>query len=185
MVLFCKGDTRLLQEPCVSLVGSRLISPRNRRFAQRIGKLAAREGFVLVSGNACGADQAAQDACLGAGGRVISFVPDALRTHPPRENLLYISDEGYDVPFSAERALRRNHYIHALSERTFVAQCGEKRGGTWSGTNDNLRRKLSQVYMLQDNSEGAIALNQSGAVFVPENLSSIAELSPRQLSIFD
>ena len=92
--------------------------------------MAAREGFTLVSGGASGADTAAQEACLAAGGTVICFVPDELSRYAPRKNLLYCSADGYDLSFSASRALRRNHFIHALGEKVFVAQCPGTSGGT-------------------------------------------------------
>ncbi len=184
-VLFCKGDRSLLQRPCIALVGSRLIFERGGRFAQRIGELAAKEGYVLVSGNAAGADRMAQEACLKAGGSVISVVPDALWDCPERERQLFLCDEGYDCAFTAGRALRRNHLIHALAEKVFVAQCPRPSGGTWSGTEDNLSRGLSPVYVLDDGSDGAAALLQLGAIPVTDSVSSIREQQLLQLSIFD
>ena len=77
-VLFCRGDAALLQTRCVALVGSRSIAGEALEFARRIGALCAEEGFTLVSGDAAGADRAAQDACLRRDGCVVSFVPDAL-----------------------------------------------------------------------------------------------------------
>lgn len=184
-VLFCRGDVSLLTRRCIALVGARAISPRGRAFAEHIGTLAAREGFTLVSGGAAGADSAAQNACLHAGGSVVCFVPDALRCYPERERVLYCADEGYELPFSSARALRRNHFIHALGEKAFVAQCEAHRGGSWSGAADNLRRGLSPVFVLDDGSEGAGALEKLGAQRVPDRPSSLAELRPAQLSIFD
>ena len=142
-VLFCKGDVSLLKQRCIALVGSRRLFARGSAFAAHIGTLAAKEGFTLVSGGAVGADIIAQEACLRAGGSVICFVPDALKRYPMRDHLLFCSDEGYELAFSSARALRRNLYIHALGEKTFVAQCPQCRGGTWAGTRENLRRGLS------------------------------------------
>lgn len=184
-VLFCKGDLELLNTTCVSLVGSRLLSPRGRAFAERIGVMAAEEGYTLVSGGANGADSAAQEACLRAGGYVICYVPDELQKHPYRNHVLYCSAEGYDVPFSANRAFQRNRFIHAHGQKTFVAQCPACSGGTWSGSCENLRRKLSEVFMLHDGSEGAAALVELGANYVEDDFPSIGDLLSYQLSIFD
>lgn len=184
-VLFCKGDVSLLQTRCIALVGARDLPERNRRFAEHIGRLAAQEGFTLVSGGAVGADIAAQNACLAAGGRVICFVPDALKRYKLRENVLYCSDEGWEFAFSAARALRRNRYIHALGEKVFVARCNIPKGGTWSGTSYNLQHRLSEVYILEDDAEGTKVLSSMGAVTVSEDVPSIRDLLPTQLSIFD
>lgn len=184
-VIFCRGDVSLFRLPCMALVGSRQLLPRGARFARRVGELAAREGYVLVSGNALGADRVAQEACLACGGQVISVLPDALESHLPRKGQLLICDEGYDCGFTAQRALRRNHLIHALGEKTFVAQCPECSGGTWSGAEDNLRRGLSPVFVLRDGSRGVQALVRAGACEVDDELASLRQLQPKQLSIFD
>ena len=183
--LFCKGDVSLLQKEAICVVGSRLLAERGAAFARYVGNLAAKEGYVLISGNAAGADRTAQDACLQAGGSVISVVPDALERCKMRENQLFICDEGYEFAFSTARALRRNHLIHALGEKVFVAQCLEARGGTWAGTSDNLKRGLSAVYVLDDGSEGMRALRGLGAAYVGDFIPSLRALQNPQLSIFD
>lgn len=184
-VLFCKGAVSLLQTRCIALVGSRRIDAQGSAFAAHIGTLAAKEGFTLVSGGAVGADSIAQEACLRAGGRVICFVPDAVVRYPMRENVLYCSDEGYEFVFSSARALRRNLFIHALGEKVFVAQCPQCRGGTWAGTKENLRRGLSEVYVLRDASEGVAALTALGAVLLDGFPPELCSLTPSQLSIFN
>ena len=133
-VLWARGDLSLLNTPAVALVGSRDLRPPNEAFAKEVGEQAARQGFVLISGNARGADRTAQDSCLAAGGQVISVVADALSEKTEQENVLYLSEEDYDQAFSAQRALRRNRVIHALGEVTLVAQSDLGIGGTWSGT---------------------------------------------------
>lgn len=183
--LFCKGELSLLNTRCVALVGSRRLYERGSAFAAHIGALAAKEGLTLVSGGAVGADRIAQEACLRAGGSVICFIPDAPTRYPVRKNLLLCSDEGYELDFSSTRALRRNLYIHALGEKTFVAQCPLCRGGTWSGTRENLRRGLSEVYALHDGSEGIAALAMLGAVLLDEFPVELSGLTPSELSIFN
>lgn len=161
--LWLKGDASLLMQPAVALVGSRELREENRAFAQEVGRQAALQGYVLVSGNARGADRCAQESCLAAGGRVISVVADELYKHPRQENVLFVSEDGFDEAFSAIRALSRNRVIHALGVKTFVAQCGLKKGGTWSGTEKNLRKGWSDVYCFRDGSEAMTQLQQRGA----------------------
>ena len=91
--LWAKGDLTLLNAPAIALVGSRELLPENHAFAQAVGRHAAEQGLTLVSGNARGADRAAQDACLAAGGSVISIVADELWKHRPAEKVLYLSEE--------------------------------------------------------------------------------------------
>jgi predicted Rossmann fold nucleotide-binding protein DprA/Smf involved in DNA uptake len=161
--LWAKGDLSILEMPKVSLVGSRVLQQENREFAAEAGRQAAEQGFALVSGNAKGADQMAQEACLDAGGCVISVVADELDRKEPRERMLYLSEEDFDAPFSAIRALSRNRVIHSLGQMTFVAQSGYETGGTWDGTVKNLRFGWSPVYVYADGSPAQCVLADMGA----------------------
>ncbi len=162
--LWIKGDPELMSMPAVALVGSRDIFPDNQRFAAEVGRQAARQGYVLISGNARGADTIAQTSCLREGGKVISIVADSLWKHPVRENVLYISEDGFDLSFHAHRALSRNRLIHCMGLYTFVAQTDLGRGGTWDGTLRNLKAGWSPVFCYQDGSRASQELQQMGAV---------------------
>ena len=181
--LWARGDLSLLQEPCVALVGSRELQEENRKFAAEVGRQAALQGYVLVSGNARGADRTAQDSCLAHGGKVISVVADELWKQPIRENVLYLSEDDYEEGFSAQRALSRNRIIHAMGLKTFVAQASLKIGGTWDGTVKNLRFGWSPVYGFQDGSEAMELLIQMGLWPVKmEDLRSFYDLSQSDMN---
>lgn len=184
--LWAKGDISILDTPTVSLVGSRELSSANRDFAQEVGRQAAQQGFTLVSGNARGADQTAQEACLDAGGKVISIVADSLDAHPVRENVLYLSEDGFDLDFSTARALSRNRVIHALSPLTLVAQCAMETGGTWDGTTKNLRHSWSRVCCFNDGSIAARELECRGAQLIGiVQLSELSELRQNEQNLID
>ncbi|MBQ5773291.1 MAG: hypothetical protein IIW09_00420 [Acetobacter sp.] len=70
---------------------------------------------------------------------------DELWKHSPGETMLFLSEEDYDSPFSAQRALSRNRCIHTLGRMVFVAQSGMEKGGTWDGTAKNLQFGWSPV----------------------------------------
>ena len=178
-VLWAKGDLTLLNTPAIALVGSRDLRFANREFAKEVGRQAAKQDLILVSGNARGADITAQEACLEAGGKVISVVADALEAHRTKENVLYLSEDIYDGEFSAQRALSRNRVIHCLGIKTFVAQCSLGKGGTWDGTTKNLQKGWSGVFCFDDKGQAAIELNQLGAKLINiSQLSDIAALQP-------
>lgn len=184
-VLWLWGNTSLLRTPCISLVGSRNAAKPNLAFARAVGEAAARHGFTLVSGGARGVDQAGQDACLRAGGNVICVLPDSFHRHcPPGERLLYLCEDSFDLPFSARRALSRNHIIHILGSSVFVAQCGT-RGGTWDGTSTNLRSGWRPVYLYWDGSAAADTLLSMGAeVATPQILSALCTHPAPQITLF-
>ena len=161
--IWAKGDPEMFRDSLISLVGSRDLCPANGEFAREAGRQAALQGHTLVSGNARGADRTAQDACLQAGGSVISIVADSLEKHPVRERVLYLSEEDFDGEFSAQRALSRNRCIHALGEKTLVAQSSYQHGGTWDGTVKNLRFGWSPVFCYDDGTPAAKLLCQMGA----------------------
>lgn len=181
--LWAKGNIALLNTTAISLVGSRELRPENRSFAEAVGRFAAAQGLTLVSGNARGADRAAQQACLEAGGNVISIVADELMKHEISENILYLSEDGFAEPFSATRALSRNRCIHALGQMVFVAQVDLKKGGTWQGTAANLRHNWSPVLCFRDGSEAGFALEQLGAYLI--GTEEIPDFHfPEQMTIF-
>ncbi len=185
-VLWCKGNLSLLAQPKLALVGSREIRPANSQFAAEVGRQAARQGYVLVSGNARGADRIAQEACLAAGGSVIVVVADELMKQPETSRVLYLSEEDFDLIFTAQRALSRNRVIHALGEKTIVAQSEYEKGGTWDGTVKNLRFGWSSVFCFRDGSASAEQLCRMGATEISlEALQDLSGLQADAAGFFD
>lgn len=185
-VLWAKGDLSLLNMPKIALVGSRDLREENRIFAENVGRQAALQGYTLVSGNARGADSVAQECCLESGGSVICVVADELEKHPAQQDVLYLSEDGFDIVFSPHRALQRNRIIHSLGSSTFVAQCGLKRGGTWDGTEKNLQNCWSNVFCFRDGSNASKELEQLGAVLIDmQQLQNISALQPNTINFID
>lgn len=183
--LWMKGNVSLLNTPAIALVGSRDLREPNWEFAEEVGRQAAKQGLTLVSGNARGADRTAQNACLASGGRVISVVADELAKQPFRENVLYVSEEDFDEPFSSQRALSRNRVIHALGRMVFVAQSDLGKGGTWDGTVKNLRFGWSPVACYWDGSEVAAQLEEMGAYLIDKtDVQDFGTLPEHDISFF-
>ena len=183
-VLWFDGNLDLLQRTGLSLVGSRELRPENRAFAQAAGLQMARQGYVLVSGGARGADAAAQASCLTGGGQVVSVLAGPL-TGASHRNLLLCCEDSFDLPFSPARALSRNRLIHILGEKTLVAQAAFGSGGTWAGATENLRRGWSPVFCFTDGSPGAKALLERGATGVTiSQLTDFSSLQPAQTVFF-
>lgn len=184
--LWYKGDPVLLEKPAVALVGSRDLKPENQDFAWEVGRQAAQQGFTLISGNARGSDRVAQQSCLDHGGTVISVVADRLEKCPVQHSILFLAEDGFDLDFSAPRALLRNRIIHALAQKVFVAQIRAGKGGTWDGSIRNLRHGWSPVFCYDDNSPGFQELVQMGAVPVTRNsLADISSLKSNSMRFID
>ena len=181
--IWYKGNVSLLEQPAIALVGSRQLTASGGEFARLAGQQAAIQGYVLISGNARGADQTAQDACLDAGGAVICVIADELNQHSPSENELFLCEDSFDFPFSALRALSRNRLIHSMGLLTLVAQCSLETGGTWDGTTKNLRHGWTPVFCHNDGSEASAQLELLGAELIdPDQLSDLSSL-PRKNSL--
>lgn len=184
--LWAKGDLSLLTKPAIALVGSRELEEKNRCFAEEAGRQAALQGYVLVSGNAKGADRQAQDGCLKAGGQVISVVADELAEKPMIPGVLWLSEDGFDQAFSTPRALSRNRVIHSLGAVTLVAQCSLGKGGTWDGTIKNLYHGYSPVCCYADSSAAAAELVHRGAVPITmAQLGDFEALQKKQQNLFE
>lgn len=184
--LWAKGDSTLLNRASVALVGSRDLRDENLTFAKEVGRQAAKQGYVLISGNARGADRAAQESCLENGGQVISIVADHLAKYQDRPSVLYLSEDGFDHSFSALRALSRNRLIHSMGLMTFVAQCSFEKGGTWTGTTQNLQHNWSQVFCYQDGSDGIRGLiNRGGFPVQCGDLDDFSALQKIRVTFFD
>ena len=94
------------------------------------------------------------------------LLADELIRYKTQDNMLYLSEDGFDIPINAWRALSRNRVIHGLGSKTFVAQCRSGGGGTWDGTTKNLKNQWSPVYCYRDGSDGSLELSKRGAVLI-------------------
>ena len=194
MLLYCVGNLCLLEEECVSLVGSRRLRAPGRYFAQCLGQATAQELLVCVSGGAAGADTAAVDSALDHGGGAVVFLADslqermmAMRPRLQSGRLLLVSEDGFDQSFSTQRAYSRNRLIHAMGQKTFVAQSDYGRGGTWNGVMENLKYGWSPVFMCasEPDDPGTRGLLERGCnPLLPEELHDLRTLEPGQTSLF-
>jgi len=173
--LFVMGNQALLSRRMAALAGSRSILPQTMHAAYECGKRMAEEGLVMVCGGAQGVDSAAQQGLLEAGGSLI-LVP-ALSVHQLLRDtqyaqalgegrLLLVCDTLPDEPFSAQKALARNHTIYALGEAAVVIAARDQAGGSWQGAMDCLRGGWTDVFALDDGGEdtaGCRVLLERGA----------------------
>ena len=153
--LFVRGQRALTGKRTISVAGSRIIQAKTSQAAQTIGAQIAAEDYVMASGGAQGVDTAAQSACLHSGGSLI-LVPaypceELLRqgdlSHALDEGkLLILCDTWPDEPFSAQKALSRNHTIYALGHACVVVAARQGVGGSWRGAIDCLREDYSPVF---------------------------------------
>lgn len=72
------GDARVLDRPCVAIVGTRRMSPYGERVARELATDLAAAGAVVVSGLAQGIDCAAHASALAAGGASVAVLGEGI-----------------------------------------------------------------------------------------------------------
>lgn len=139
-VLFALGDVSGLNEkPALAVVGTRKISEYGLEVTDYLVKPLAKAGVVIVSGIALGADRAAHEACLEAGGRTIAFPGCGVLESHPRENEdlkkriienggAIISELLPDKKADISYFRRRDAVMSGFCRGTLVIEAGEKSG---------------------------------------------------------
>ncbi|MFI3270497.1 MAG: DNA-processing protein DprA [Pseudomonadota bacterium] len=138
ILLFCKGDTSLLSNATISLVGSRLCSKEGQAMAHTIASELSRVGITVISGMAKGVDATAHHAALQGVGRSIGVLGTGLDICYPVENkklFRKIQEDGLIVTeFSlGMRALpqnfpARNRIVSGLSLGVLVVEAAARSG---------------------------------------------------------
>lgn len=195
--LFLRGNKALLARRMVAIAGSRDIDRDTWNDSGMIGKRIAEEGFLVVSGCARGVDMAAEAGALRAGGSVVLVpaIPDAVVFEKKARlqalndgRMLLICDALPDDPFSANRALMRNHTIYALGEAAIAVAPRHRIGGTWHGAADCLNMGCTPVFVPNGQrltGEGGAALVAKGAQYIDVSKPLSAQLfSVSQTDLF-
>lgn len=139
-VLFALGDaSRLNEKTALAVVGTRKISDYGLEVTDYLVKPLAKAGVVIVSGIALGADRAAHEACLDAGGRTLAFPGCGVLENHPRENEdlkkriienggAIISELLPDKKAEIYYFRRRDAVMSGVCRGTLVVEAGEKSG---------------------------------------------------------
>jgi len=136
-VLYCVGQTEVLNDPSVAIVGARRASPYGRVVAEKLAEDLALREMVVVSGLARGIDSAAHRGALRAG-KTIAVLGSGLENIYPRENRklfksiteqgAVISEFPLDSPPLGLHFPIRNRIISGLSLALVVVEAARKSG---------------------------------------------------------
>jgi DNA processing protein len=138
IVLWVRGDAKLLPQPSVAIVGSRDATPSGVAAARLLGRGLAEAGLLIVSGLARGIDGAAHRGALEGGGGTVGVLGcGADVTYPREHEKLYaeIAERGALVtelppgmPPLPNHFPLRNRIISGLSLAVIVIEASEKSG---------------------------------------------------------
>ena len=153
--LFGVGNSQLLNNGGVVVVGSRYVNEESLEYADALGAKAALAGVNVVSGGAKGIDEAAMLGALSIEGTVIGVLADGLlkaataqkwRNGLVNNNLVLVSPFYPEAGFNTGNAMARNKYVYCLSDAAVVVHSG-KNGGTWNGALENLKKGWVPVWV--------------------------------------
>lgn len=140
VVLYCKGDSRLLSEKNkIAVVGTRHITRYGREITEMFTSELARQGLVIVSGMAFGVDGVAHKVCLESHGKTIAVLGNGVDLPYPRENQklyediidsrgLIISEYPPGTPPSVGSFPARNRIVAGLSWGVLVTEGAQDSG---------------------------------------------------------
>lgn len=138
VVLFVRGNVKLLSRPQIAIVGSRNPTHTGREIAVQFAKYFAETGFTVTSGLAVGIDAAAHTGSLMGVGSTVAVLAHGLHTIYPashRSLAQTIADKGALVsefpigtPPLQSHFPRRNRIISGLTIGTLVVEAAKQSG---------------------------------------------------------
>lgn len=139
LVLYCIGETKLLNGENFSIVGSRKTLPISLKLAEDFAKELSSVGFTLVTGIAEGVDSTVLHTAIENGGKVISVIAGGIDNIYPKSNAhlldkvlekgLVIAEYPPEIVPKPYHFPVRNRIIAGLSKGVLVVSAG-KRSGT-------------------------------------------------------
>jgi predicted Rossmann fold nucleotide-binding protein DprA/Smf involved in DNA uptake len=136
----------------------------------------------VVSGGARGVDQISMAATLEAGGVTIGVLAENLLKRSVERSarhaiadgrLLLISPYHPNARFSVGTAMNRNKLIYAMADYGLVVSAEHKKGGTWAGATEELKRENARPVFVRTgdkSQQGNSKLLALGAIPWPESI---------------
>ncbi len=167
--LYVRGESKVLLEKMVAVVGSRKMSDKGEEVTKRVVKKLVDMEMVVVSGLARGVDSVAHAECLRLGGRTVAVLAHGLDWVYPRENAGLaekIVDGGGALVSQLEEGIRPERYFFPLRNRLIVGMClgvvvieAEIKSGTMTTANwaAELNRK---VWVVRGSSGTDLLINE-------------------------
>ncbi len=205
IVLYVRGEWRAEDsERGISLVGSRLASPRGLTLARRFARELADASCTIISGLARGIDTAGHWGALDAGGRTIAVLGSGMAQLFPQENeeLARRICEGHGAVVSEFPMLmrpsrtsfpQRNRIVAAWSRATLVVEAPHRSGALHTArlSADHYGNSVFALPGDVDNelAAGCNALIRDGAILCTGSQELLEDMqwgqSPRQLELFE
>ena len=183
-LLFGVGSRSLLAGGGLTVVGSRNVDREGETFTRHAAELCAFNGMPVVSGGARGVDQFAMTASLDVGGVTIGVVAENLLKKSLERSARYAISDGRlllispyhpNARFTVGTAMARNKLIYAMADYGLVVSAEHKKGGTWAGATEGLKRENPRPVFVRTGNNvppGNSNLLELGAISWPEPIES-------------
>jgi predicted Rossmann fold nucleotide-binding protein DprA/Smf involved in DNA uptake len=181
-LLFGVGNRSLLKGGGLGIVGSRNVDQAGEAFTRQAAELCAYNRMPVVSGGARGVDQISMNAALEAGGVTIGILAENLLKKSVERSarqaiadgrLLLLSPYHPNARFTVGTAMGRNKLIYAMSDYGLVVSAEHKKGGTWAGAEEELKRENALPVFVRtgnDTPQGNSKLLDLGAIAWPDSI---------------
>ncbi|MDR3221213.1 MAG: DNA-processing protein DprA, partial [Candidatus Accumulibacter sp.] len=137
-LLYVLGRVELLNQPVLSIVGSRNPTPQGVLNAEQFARALSEAGLTIASGMALGIDAAAHRGALAAQGDTIAFVGTGIdRVYPARNRELaheigakgvIVSEFPIGTPVVASNFPRRNRLISGIARGVLIVEAAVESG---------------------------------------------------------
>jgi DNA processing protein len=138
LVLYCKGNLKLLDSDCIAVVGTRRATRYGKKITEQFTKVLVHNGFTIVSGMADGIDTQAHITALAEGGNTIAVLGGGVNEIYPTTNIglakqiiekgLLISEYKPDQKPAAFHFPIRNRIIAGISKGVLITEANLKSG---------------------------------------------------------
>lgn len=182
-IIFGCGNSKLLNQGGVAIVGSRNVNNTDLIDSKFLASSAASQGFSIISGAARGVDETAMLAALNVNGTVIGIIANNLLKHVlskkyhaalMHNNLVLISSFYPEASFNIANSMARNKYIYCLADTAIVINSGVT-GGTWNGAIENINKNWVSLWVkiTTDKRAGNMQLVDKGGFWLNDKLDKI------------
>lgn len=181
-LLFGVGNRSLLKGGGLGIVGSRNVDQVGEAFTRQAAELCVYNRMPVVSGGARGVDQISMNAALEAGGITIGILAENLLKKSVERSarqaiadgrLLLLSPYHPNARFTVGTAMGRNKLIYAMSDYGLVVSAEHKKGGTWAGADEELKKENALPVFVRignDVPQGNSKLLDLGAIAWPDSI---------------
>ncbi|MEF9973496.1 MAG: DNA-processing protein DprA [Clostridia bacterium] len=156
-MLYMAGRSELLRHNAIAILGSLSARGKAEGEVRALARLAASEGYTIVTDGTTGLSRIAQDEAVAAGGHVVEVTAGGLSARVEQPDLCgmlamrkgtAISVVHPDALQTSSHALARNKLVYALSDAAFVFAAEKGRGTTYEGVVEALRKRwVNAIYV--------------------------------------